>query len=118
MALLVADGTGVHAAAETCNALPGGGWYLPAISEVDVMYANLIGTDDPEHPLSTINDGIDNDNSGSVGPLRASFITNGTWYWSSTEERNKYSWIQRFSDGDESITSKNLAGLVRCARRD
>ena len=38
---LVTDGSGTHAAAETCNALPGGGWYLPAVSELDVAYANL-----------------------------------------------------------------------------
>lgn len=87
-ALLVADATGVHEAAETCDALPGGGWYLPAISEVDVMYANLVGTDDPEHPLPTVNHASDINNSGTVGPLRSSFNTIGTYYWSSSECTN------------------------------
>lgn len=116
-ALLVADGTGVHAAAETCDALPNGSWYLPAISEVDVMYANLIATDDPDHPLTTVNNAADDDNSGTTGPIRASFTTDGTWYWSSSERNSTHAWIQRFSDGTQSGSSKANARPVRCARR-
>ena len=116
-ALLVADATGVHAAAETCDALSGGGWYLPAISEVDVMYANLIGTDDPEHPLPTVNDASDIDNSGTIGPLRSSFNTTGTYYWSSSEGNNTSAWVQRFSDGNQYVHYKYLSRPVRCARR-
>ena len=116
-ALLVADGTGVHAAAETCNALPNGSWYLPAISEIDVMYANVIATDDPEHPLPTVNSPLDDDSSGTTGILRASVLTDGTWYWSSSEGGSTNAWMQRVSDGSQGTSNKTYARPVRCARR-
>ncbi len=118
-AVLVADGTGVHEAAETCNNLPGGGWYLPAISELDVMYANLIATDDPEHPLSTVDDADDETHSGTVGPLRSSFRIGSLWYyWSSSEDVNDdYAWEQRFYDGNQLATYKIYNKYIRCARR-
>ncbi|MDA0967550.1 MAG: inverse autotransporter beta domain-containing protein [Proteobacteria bacterium] len=110
-ATLVADGSGTHAAAETCNAL-GAGWYLPAISELDVIYANLIGTDDPDHPLPTVNNPADVTNSGTTGPLRT-----GAWYWSSSERNSANAWIQRFTDGTQGGNSKANTSVVRCARR-
>ncbi|MDA0781328.1 MAG: hypothetical protein O2942_03585 [Proteobacteria bacterium] len=113
---LVADGSGTHAAAETCNAL-GAGWYLPAISELDVMYANLIGTDDPDHPLPTVNNAADVTNSGTTGPLRSSFNVTGTWYWSSSERSSTRAWDQRFGNGFQYYTNKHHISLVRCARR-
>jgi hypothetical protein len=116
-ALLLADGTGTHTAAETCNALLGGGWYLPALSELDVIYANLNATDDPDHPLPTVNDATDDDNSGTTGPLRASFDLTGQWYWSSSESNATDAWVQRFSDGRQSNTNKTNNRDVRCARR-
>lgn len=116
-AMLVADVSGTHTAAETCNALPGGGWYLPAISELDVIYANLNATDDPDHPLPTVDNPTDNDNSGTTGPLRASFHLTGQWYWSSSEVLAAYAWMQRFSDGDQGYDVKASNRIVRCARR-
>jgi len=117
-ATLVADVSGTHTAAETCNALPGGGWYLPAISELDVIYANLAATDDPDHPLPTVNDATDDDNSGTTGPLRASFDLSGQWYWSSSEGNSSGAWIHRFSDGSQTTYyDKTLNRDVRCGRR-
>lgn len=115
--LLLADASGVHAAANSCNALPGGGWYLPAVSEVDVMYKNLIGTDDIDHPLPTVNSDLDDDRSGTTGPLRSSFNTTGSYYWSSSEDGTNGAWVQRFSDGIQTGSYKTYTHYVRCARR-
>lgn len=116
-ALLVADGSGTHAAAESCAALSDGSWYLPAISEVDVMYANLIGTDDPEHPLSTVSNANARDNISTTGPLRADFGI-GTLYWSSTEEGYiPCAWTKHFTDGSPESYHKTRTAFVRCARR-
>lgn len=38
-------------------------------------------------------------------------------YWSSTEYDSNNSWIQRFSDGAQSIYYKNNAFFVRCVKR-
>jgi len=116
-ATLVADVSGTHAAAEACNALPGGGWYLPAISELDVIYANLNATDDPDHPLSTVNNPLDTANSGTTGPLRDSFNLAGQSYYASSEGNAGLAWTQRFSDGDQAALSKTNNRNVRCARR-
>ena len=116
-ATLVADGSGAHEAAETCDAL-GAGWYLPAISELDVIYANLIGTDDPDHPLPTVNNPADDDNPGTTGPLRSSFNVTGAFYWSSSENNSTSAWVQRFNDGRQVYYPDKTANrLVRCARR-
>ena len=120
-ATLVADGSGTHPAAETCDAL-GAGWYLPALSELDVIYANLVATDDSGHPYATVanNGGA---NSGTTGPLRSSFIV--TWwsagavlYWSSSEYDSNNAWRMRFDNGNRySLHSKLDSRSVRCARR-
>ena len=115
--ILVTDGSGTHQAAETCAALPGGDWYLPGISEVDVMYANLIATNDPDHPLPTVNNAGDSSNSGTAGPLRSSFNTSGGWYWSSSERNNSNAWMQRFQDGNQNNSPKTVNRRVRCAHR-
>ena len=115
---LVLDGSGIHEAAETCAALPGGGWYLPGLSELDVIYANLVATDDPDHPLSTVNNSTDDDNSGTRGPLRSGFDTSGSWYWSSSERSSSRAWMQRLSDGNQNNSVKTVDRLVRCVRRE
>ncbi|MGX1100502.1 inverse autotransporter beta domain-containing protein [Amorphus sp. MBR-141] len=116
-AMLVADVSGAHPAAEACNTLPGGGWYLPAISELDVIYANLNATDDPDHPLPTVNGATDDDNSGTTGLLRNSFDISGQYYWSSSEGTSSVAWLQRFSDGTQSYYGKATNRNIRCARR-
>lgn len=116
-ALLVADASGVHAAAAACNALPGGSWYLPGLSELDVIYADLVATDDPDHPLPTVDDATDDDHSGTTGPLRGSFDLTGQWYWSSSEYDATLAWRQRFADGSQVSSLKTFTRPVRCARR-
>ncbi|MDQ0314607.1 inverse autotransporter beta domain-containing protein [Amorphus orientalis] len=115
-ATLVNDTSGIHPAAEACNALPGGGWYLPASSELDVIYANLNATDDPDHPLPTLFNATGDDNSGTIGPLRGSFSLS-QWYWSSSESHHLGAWVQRFSDGNQTLTYKANNFYARCARR-
>ena len=79
--------------------------------------AYIIGTDDPEHPLPTVNPVNDSTNSGTIGILRTSFVTNGRWYWSSSEINVANPWVQRFSDGNEGTESKTGTRPIRCARR-
>ncbi len=84
---------GYHAAARYCDKLSYGGytdWYLPNRYELNLM----------------------NTNKASIPGLHAS-----NYYWSSTEYSNNLSWIQRFSDGNQNLGSKNYNGLVRCVRR-
>lgn len=83
-----------HVAAVYCNDLSQDGytdWYLPALNELNVIYGNkdVIGQ----------------------------FLTNGTYYWSSTEYSNRYAWRQRFSDGFQTYNFKYTTHAVRCARR-
>lgn len=120
-ALLVADGSGAHPAAEGCDALDAealpGGWYLPGISELDVIYANLVATDDDEHPLPTVNQNDDDPPPVGVGPLRDSFAVGGSFYWSSSEDGSNGAWRQRFDGGAQYTIVKTTDRLVRCARR-
>ncbi|MDA0782389.1 MAG: hypothetical protein PQ612_10610 [Rickettsiales bacterium] len=122
-AILYADASGVHGAAEGCRNLPGVGWYLPAIAELDVMYSHLIGTDDTEHPLPLVGDNADLNNSGTTGPLRSSYSVANDWYWSSTELSNSGAWTERLSDGRRfgftktDLNSNGRNNYVRCARR-
>jgi hypothetical protein len=117
-AALVADVSGTHTAAEGCNFLPGGGWYLPAISELSVLYSNLYATDDTDHPILIIANNSGNADSGTVGPLRDSF-TSANPYWSSTEINNTVAMIVYFTNGAQGINgfNKQFNRFVRCARR-
>jgi hypothetical protein len=70
-------------------------WYLPALAELNTLYAGY----------------------SAIG----GFLTDGTWYWSSTE----YPYApdralnQRFSDGTQgNTTNKANAVLVRCTRKE
>ena len=38
------------------------------------------------------------------------------WYWSSSQYSNNYAWVQRFSEGDQAIYSKNNTISVRAVR--
>lgn len=115
-AALVADASGTHFAVEACDALPGGGWYMPAFGELDVAYANLIGTDDPEHPLPGFNQ-FDNVSSSTTGPLRSDFLTDGTWYWTSNDTTGGGIAAQRFNDGGHGAVGGAGSRPSRCARR-
>lgn len=129
-------------AVEYCRNYRGGGfddWYLGARDEQEVRYRNL-------KPDSTANittarpDGIGNHgaNANSV-PIGAAYTASNpgqtsaeafqaggaqeftvpTYYWTSTEYAppTLSAWIQRFSDGLQSFTSKGNARLVRPVRR-
>lgn len=66
-------------------------WYLPSSGEINVLYTSKAAI--------------------------ANFDISGTYYWSSTEYGNSNAWLQRFSDGSQSNTSKYYNYLVRCVRR-
>ena len=65
-----------------------GEWYLPSKDELNLIYVNLIKT------------GI---------------IKSDAWHWSSSQNNDKYAWIQRFSDGYQ-IYGKLNSGCVRAVR--
>lgn len=101
-ALLVSLGTSPspspYMAARHCNDLIAHGhsdWYLPARTELNVLWANR-----------TAIGGFDT--SGSVW---------AGWYWSSSEFQLNWSWMVRFSDGGLGAFSKGLVPSVRCVRK-
>jgi hypothetical protein len=94
VAITAAGSGGYHAAARYCDKLVYGGyndWYLPNRYELNLMWTN----------------------QASIPGLDKT----GTWYWSSTEDVNSYSWVQRFNDGHQGGGNKNTNFLVRCVRR-
>jgi hypothetical protein len=120
-AVLLADVSGTHAAANSCDALAGN-WYLPALTELDVIYSNLaegehVADDDTDNPRPTTVGGGNLSSGNKNGPLVAGFNIGGSTYWSSSEFFTTNAWFQRFSDGSQNVTSKVNGLLVRCARR-
>lgn len=120
---LVADTSGSHPAAEACAALTSGDWYLPAESELDVIYSNLVATDDDDNPLTTVQQNTGGTYVGTVGPLRDGFYTVGTYYvtdsyWASSEHYTGYGWVLLFYNGLQHDRPKDEGHYVRCARRD
>ena len=70
----------------------GGGyddWYLPTISELNLIYQNLVKT---------------------------GFLNDQSWHWSSSQYLNDGSWVQSFSDGYQLIFNKDSANSVRAVR--
>lgn len=87
------DAGSPYEAAEHCNDLSAhthDDWYLPARDELNLFW-----------------------NGGS--PL-AGVVTDGSWYRASTEVTASNSYIQRFNDGSQQTTSKNLNLVTRCVR--
>ncbi len=87
-----------YIAAEDCAGLNSGSgtdghtdWYLPAASELNVLY----------------------NNNGVIG----NFNTSGSWYWSSTEYNVNNADHQKFSTGNQNGYYKNYSFLVRCVRK-
>ncbi|MEW5425253.1 inverse autotransporter beta domain-containing protein [Amorphus sp. 3PC139-8] len=113
---------GTYPAAESCRAL-GADWYLPAVTELDVIYSNLeegehLADDDTDNPRTTLTTGQGSASAGNNnGPLVAGFDTSGQYYWSSSETPAHNAWIQRFSDGNHGYHGKIANLNVRCARR-
>ncbi len=83
---------------ELCEDLTDGGyedWYLPARTELDLLWRNR----------EAIND-------GAAGNFTTSY------YWSSTEYITTIAWIQDFSNGYQGYNNKTFNRGVRCVRRD
>jgi len=107
-------------------------WYLPAKNELEVLYYFLKPTTNanstyggsnanavsPE-PIST------NYTSGSPAQTSAGigFRTGETnafasdYYWSSTESTADFAMLQKFTDGDQTISGKGDSHYVRAVRR-
>ncbi|MDR1507571.1 MAG: DUF1566 domain-containing protein [Treponema sp.] len=80
-------------AAQLCEALNINGcndWFLPGKDELNLMYVNL-----------------KRKNLGSF---------QNAWYWSSTQDDTNYAWVQRFGNGDQYYSDKNLTYSVRAVR--
>jgi hypothetical protein len=77
---------------ETLNINGKADWYLPALSELNILYSNK--------------------------NIIRNFDTSGTYYWSATEYSADATYAVRFSDGNVSyLTQKNAFKLTRCVRR-
>ena len=128
---IIGDSVEADDAAQVCRTL-GGDWYLPAIGELDVMYANLPGpVGDADNPRTTVGGGsadpasfTDSDgNADNLSDTYGFWINNAApgnaeFYWSSSEFNYDVAWYQRFSDGFQSVFNKNNTFSVRCVRRD
>ncbi len=88
---MAAAGLADHPAAEACRNL-GAAWYLPAIDELSVLYAN-----------------------STAGDLNGTFAA--AFFWSSTENAFTNAKGQSFADGTPYLGTKNSNGQVRCVRR-
>jgi hypothetical protein len=113
-----------HQAAKMCNDLTAhgraaGSWYLPALGELDVIYANLAATDDVDHPLPSAAHSSQATHSGTTGPLRSSFSISATFYLASNEYNiASRAWGQRFTDGAQTDgVTKTTGSFVRCVTR-
>lgn len=86
-----------YAAAEYCDALSAhdkNDWYLPAVEELAVLFANK------------------NRNN-----LNGTFNETGDNYWSSSEQNSDDARRKRFDSGGVSSLSKNTSAIVRCVRK-
>ena len=94
-ALEVSANLGSHTwynALDVAKNYKGGGfsdWYLPTRSELNLIYQNLVKT---------------------------GFLNDQSWYWSSSQYDNRYSWYQRFRDGSQDYGGKNGTSSVRAVR--
>jgi hypothetical protein len=89
-------------AAEVCDDATTGGfsdWYLPSISELDLMYKNI----GPGNSLGL----------GNIGDFT---ITTGGNYWSSTEVSASSAWLIQFSNGNHIAPGKNNLCNIRAVR--
>ena len=90
----LADAGAPYNAAAHCDGLAAHGhsdWYLPAQDELNLFW-----------------------NGGA--PV-AGVLTDGSWYWSSTESGTLHARIQRFSLGHQNGSLKDSMRPVRCVRR-
>ncbi len=101
---VLADAGSTYKAASYCENLTAYGnsdWYLPAKNELNILYTNAAAI-------------------GHFDVTDGSTVVSGGYpglYWSSSEGSNNNAWYQRFSDGNQTNTFKNVFLSVRCARR-
>jgi len=129
---MIAAGASAHPAANFCNNLNINGyddWYLPAKGELEILYRYLKPTTDANSTSSGANTSsvptTGNYTSGSPAQTSATIFRTGNseaftsnYYWSSTEYSSTYGWLQSFSDGNQTYTTKtNSALYVRGVRR-
>ncbi|GAB5388737.1 MAG: hypothetical protein Alpg2KO_17050 [Alphaproteobacteria bacterium] len=105
-------------------------WYLPALSELDLLYVNLISPDDTDNPvllqgdkqnssLNEINGQGGNDGGSRNGPHASGFASAG--YWSSSDTNGNFPtmmWFVDLTDGDQNITVGTGSLHLRCMRSD
>lgn len=91
-------GTQAHLAAQACANLSvheHNDWYLPALDELNVLYANRL----------------------TIGGFNTSGSDPAGFYWSSSEDGQVRTRHQRFSDGSQFEDGKHWDKQVRCVRR-
>ncbi len=95
----ITGGTQPHQAAQYCYDLVAHGksdWYLPANSELDVLYTNR----------------------SAIGNFNLTGTDLVGYYWSSTEQSTNEAYIYRFSDGYTGQWNKYWGNNVRCVRKN
>lgn len=73
-----------------------GDWYLPSKNELNSMYVNLA--------------------SNNVGGFQRVY-SQGSYYWSATEETTGYKWMQEFTSGGQNSEPTGTGARVRAARK-
>jgi hypothetical protein len=87
----LSDAGAPYKAAAACHAR-GSGWYLPAQDELNELFKS----------------------KDTVG----GYTTTGSYYWSSSEASSNGARVQRFSDGNQTVSGKYTTNLlVRCVRQ-
>lgn len=79
----------------TADAFGHDDWYLPAQDELDVLFDNRV----------------------AIGGFNVSGSFPAGWYWSSSENSDRFARLQSFSDGTQLITIKRNGLSVRCVRK-
>ena len=100
----ITAGVQPHAAAAYCDGLNIHGqtdWYLPSLPELDV----IVRANNPD-----LVNGTGDDNT--LGDFAMT-----SYYWSSSERSNYYTWFARPSDGYQSFYAKSDGYSIRCTRR-
>ena len=72
-------------------------WRVPTKNELNVLYENR-----------------------NKGKLAGTFNETGSypagWYWSSSQYRDNYKWVQSLSNGDQNIGHRDFFASLRCVR--
>lgn len=105
-------------------------WYLPALSELDLLYSNLISPDDTDNPVALQGDKQDfglgeingqggNDGGSRNGPHASSFASAN--YWSSSDTNGNFPtmmWFVDLTDGDQNVGIGTSNMRLRCMRSE